>query len=75
MSQKQNFFHLKHQVHPDVTSRLYDYLRDKVYWEDGIRSRRGPTRKAAAFTADEFRRLLDDFPEVLAKIDEITSKY
>ena len=33
-------------LHMDTATELYDYLKNEVKWEDGIRSRKGFTRKA-----------------------------
>lgn len=38
--------HYPKLIDPDQATEIYKYLRDNIAWVDGIRSRRGPTRKA-----------------------------
>jgi hypothetical protein len=71
----QKFFHLTGHFYPEISARLYTFLRDGIKWEDGIRSRKGHTRSAAMFELRDFLRLIDDFPEIMVGILEIIEKY
>jgi len=72
---KQNFYHLKRYIEEDKSLLLYNYLKNNITWGEGIRSKKGHTRSAIAFTLDELLTIVDDFPEVVAKISEVIEKY
>lgn len=72
---KQQFYHLKTELSDELSTRLYEYLKNTVDWQEGIPSKQGHTRMAQSFSSVEFFTLIDDFPEVSAKIMECVDKY
>ncbi len=72
---QQKFYHLKAHINQESSNRLYDYLKDNVIWSDGIRSKNGHTRSAAAYALNKFLAFIDDFPEIIANIMDVIDKY
>lgn len=48
---------MKNVICKNVTSNLYEYLVNNIEWEDGVRSKKGETRKAKALN-------IGDIPEI-----------
>lgn len=55
-------------IDEEFANELFIQLRDSIEWEEGIRSRKGPTRKAKSFTCFE---LLTQYPIVIDLINSI----
>ncbi len=73
---KQKFHHLQGYIDDATATKLYRYIHDNVAWGAGIKTRTGkPTRLAAPLDLFALLVLLDDFPEVTAKIIKIITDY
>ena len=59
-SNKQKTYHLENELLGDDCSKLFNYLKDKVEWEEGIKSSKGFTRLARALSVEEFSEVLCD---------------
>ena len=75
MSKLQKFHHLKGHIEVETCDRLYEYLKNKSAWEEGIKSRKGHTRSAAAYTLDDFIAFIDDYPEAIVLVADVIDKY
>lgn len=71
----QKFYHLKEYINSEMSSRLYEFLKDNIMWGEGVKSRKGHTRSAAPYDLDEFLTIIDDFPEIIGTIAEVIDKY
>jgi len=74
-NQKQKFYHFPSHLEDSRGTHLFQFLRENVTWEQGVRSRRGETRLAKSLNFIEFLMLLDDFPGELAQINELIENY
>lgn len=68
---KQKTIYKASAIDPDLATGLYISLKDDIEWEDGVRSRRGFTRKAKAINIQDYPDISNIISDTLKKVSSI----
>ena len=72
----QKTYHLENELNETQCIKLFNYLKENVEWEEGVRSNKGFTRLARALSVEEFGEILCEIsPSVYEVIFNNINKY
>ena len=60
-------------INEESATALYEYLRDNISWEEGIRSKKGFTRLAKSINPVDYEEIINIINDVLVKMKKDSS--